>query len=430
MKNIAFIIIFLLLLFVITPLTVLTVTFTSIFLTILFHLHKAIDNNLTGKLKILLFILLFLIGFPITLVLIYSIFEAIHQEPIGLITGIIVGGLFVGMNDSKFGNNDNHQQNYIPPQSSSDTSQTPNTKPTLISTIQGNHVYGLSSNSNQSIKVLLYDDSLVFMDGTHKIETIMFDEYIEVEARLKEVVVGTTTVAHKEVGLASTIAALKGDWLAAMYLSPNKTTYTTRPDIESYWALWIESTGLYVIQVDSESRLRKFVDSCNTAIDDYQAKQLSEEETEEQTQSPTNVSPLVQDPHPTNKSESGKISINKMTGVEFEEFCTNLLSKNGFTNVIHTGGPNDQGADIVATKDGIKYAFQCKCYSSPLGNTPVQEALAGKQFRKCHIGVVITNSTFTKGAKELADSTQIILWDNTKLKKLLYNTDLKDKYNL
>ena len=57
----------------------------------------------------------------------------------------------------------------------------------------------------------------------------MFDEYIEVEARLKEVVVGTTTVAHKEVGLASTIAALKGDWLAAMYLSPNKTTYTTRP---------------------------------------------------------------------------------------------------------------------------------------------------------------------------------------------------------
>lgn len=428
MKNIAFIIIFLLLLFVITPLTVLTVTFTSIFLTILFHLHKAIDNNLTGKLKTLLFILLFLIGFPITLVLIYSIFEAIHQEPTGLITGIIVGGLFVGMNDSNFGNNDNHQQNYIPPQSSSDTPQTPNTKPTLISTIQGNHVYGLSSNSNQSIKVLLYDDSLVFMDGTHKIETIMFDEYIEVEARLKEVVVGTTTVAHKEVGLASTIAALKGDWLAAMYLSPNKTTYTTRPDIESYWALWIETSSLYVLQIDSESKLRKFVDSCNTAIDAYQAKQLLEQEPEEQT--PTKTYPISQHTPQIPHSNSHKISIDKMTGIEFEEFCTKLLSLNGFINVIHTGGPNDQGADIVATKDGIKYVFQCKCYSSPLGNTPVQEALAGKQFRKCHIGIVITNSTFTKGAIELADSTQIILWDKFKLKELLYNTNLKDEYNL
>ena len=305
-----------------------------------------------------------------------------------------------------------------------------NSQNTLLSKIKGKHIYGLTIDENKSIEILLYSNRLTFMDGSHEIEIIEFDEYVEVEARLKEVVVGSTTVAHKEVGLASTVAALKGDWLAAIALSPNTTTYTTRPDIEAYWVLWIESTGLYVIQVDSESKLRKFVDSCNTAIDDYQAKQLLDEETEEQTQSSTNVSPLVQDPHPTNKSESGKISINKMTGVEFEEFCTNLLSKNGFTNVIHTGGPNDQGADIVATKDGIKYAFQCKCYSSPLGNTPVQEALAGKQFRKCHIGVVITNSTFTKGAKELADSTQIILWDNTKLKKLLYNTDLKDKYNL
>ena len=119
-----------------------------------------------------------------------------------------------------------------------------------------------------------------------------------------------------------------------------------------------------------------------------------------------------------------------MTGTEFEIFCTKLLGKSGFTNIIHTGGANDQGADITACKDSIKFAFQCKCYSSPLGNTPVQEALGGKKFRKCHVGVVITNSTFTKGAKELAESTQIILWDRRKLMEMINKTDLKDEYLL
>ena len=125
-----------------------------------------------------------------------------------------------------------------------------------------------------------------------------------------------------------------------------------------------------------------------------------------------------------------KINIDSMTGTEFEIFCIKLLSKSGFSNIIHTGGANDQGADITAYKDSIKFAFQCKCYSSPLGNTPVQEALGGKKFRKCHVGVVITNSTFTKGAKELAKSTQIILWDRRKLMEMINKTDLKDEYFL
>lgn len=61
----------------------------------------------------------------------------------------------------------------------------------------------------------------------------------------------------------------------------------------------------------------------------------------------------------------------------------------------------------------------CKNYTSVLGNTPVQEVSAGKLFYGCHIGVVMTNSTFTSGAVSLAKATGVLLWDRTVLSKLM-----------
>ena len=64
------------------------------------------------------------------------------------------------------------------------------------------------------------------------------------------------------------------------------------------------------------------------------------------------------------------------------------------------------------------YAIQCKCYSSTIGNTPVQEVSAGKQFYKCHVGGVLTNQYFTAGAKELAEATGVLLWDRDELQRM------------
>lgn len=111
-------------------------------------------------------------------------------------------------------------------------------------------------------------------------------------------------------------------------------------------------------------------------------------------------------------------AMDSMTGHEFENFCANLLKNNCFSNVKVTKGSGDQGVDVLAEKDGIKYAIQCKLYSTPLGNTPVQEVAAGKTFYGCHVGVVMTNSTFTTGAKELAKATNVLLWDRNKLEEL------------
>lgn len=117
---------------------------------------------------------------------------------------------------------------------------------------------------------------------------------------------------------------------------------------------------------------------------------------------------------------SNRVSdIDGMEGHEFEYFCADLLRKDGFSEVSVTRGSGDQGVDILATKGGVKYAIQCKNYSSPLSNTPVQEVSAGKIFYNCHVGVVMTNSTFTPGAKALAQATGVLLWDRSFLQKMM-----------
>lgn len=103
--------------------------------------------------------------------------------------------------------------------------------------------------------------------------------------------------------------------------------------------------------------------------------------------------------------------IDCMDGHEFEYWCADLLRKIGFQNVEVTQGSGDQGVDILAIKDGIKYAIQCKCYSSDLGNKPIQEINTGKMIYHCQIGAVMTNRHFTAGGKAAAQATGVLLWD-------------------
>ena len=113
-----------------------------------------------------------------------------------------------------------------------------------------------------------------------------------------------------------------------------------------------------------------------------------------------------------------------MEGHDFEKFCAELLAANGFSNVYVTQESNDQGIDVLAEKLGVKYAVQCKRYSSDVGNKAVQEVFAGKSYYGCHVGVVLTNRYFTQSAKELAEKTQVFLWDRDTLEKLIQNANM------
>jgi hypothetical protein len=77
--------------------------------------------------------------------------------------------------------------------------------------------------------------------------------------------------------------------------------------------------------------------------------------------------------------------------------------------VLVTQASRDQGADIIAQRKKEKYAFQCKYYSTPVGNKAVQEVYAAAAFYGCDCAAVMTNNTFTKGARELAESLGVEL---------------------
>ncbi len=127
----------------------------------------------------------------------------------------------------------------------------------------------------------------------------------------------------------------------------------------------------------------------------------------------------------TKSDISKRIDIDSMEGHDFEKFCAKILSQNGFEKVDVTRGSGDQGIDIVAYKDGIRYGIQCKCYSSDIGNKAVQEAFAGKTYYKCHVAIVLTNRYFTHSAMDLAETNGIILWDRTKLLELIKKANIK-----
>ncbi len=109
----------------------------------------------------------------------------------------------------------------------------------------------------------------------------------------------------------------------------------------------------------------------------------------------------------------------KLDGPEFEAYVALVLEDNGFKHVALTKGSGDQGVDILAERNGRSYAIQCKNYEGAVGNFAVQEAYTGAQFYGCEKAVVICPGEFTRGAKELAQSTGVLLWDGKKLSHMM-----------
>lgn len=109
-----------------------------------------------------------------------------------------------------------------------------------------------------------------------------------------------------------------------------------------------------------------------------------------------------------------------MDGYTFEDFLSKLFNNMGYiTNTTSKSG--DQGIDIIAKKNGRTVGIQAKCYSNKVGNSAIQEAVAGKNIYNCDTVMVITNNYFTKSAVELARANEVILWDRDTLSKKIDN---------
>lgn len=118
--------------------------------------------------------------------------------------------------------------------------------------------------------------------------------------------------------------------------------------------------------------------------------------------------------------------INVETGEEFELYLQNLFRELNY-KVKHCGKSGDQGGDLIVKKGNITYVIQAKYYTHKLDNTPIQEVVGAIRFYNANRGVVITNSTFTKKAIELANTNRIILINGDDLEKLTECIYEKDK---
>lgn len=112
-------------------------------------------------------------------------------------------------------------------------------------------------------------------------------------------------------------------------------------------------------------------------------------------------------------------NVDNMTGVQFEELMYDIFSRLGYA-VERTKTTGDQGVDLkISDGKDLNGVVQCKRYTGSVGNTAVQEILAGAGFYGANVGMVVTNSFFTKSAIELAEKVGIILWDRDNLASLL-----------
>ncbi len=103
--------------------------------------------------------------------------------------------------------------------------------------------------------------------------------------------------------------------------------------------------------------------------------------------------------------------IDYMDGLDFERYVCRLLEVQGYRDVENLRGSGDFGVDIVATQDGIRYAIQVKRYKGNVSRRAISDAVAGKFHFDCEAAMVVTNSYFTKSAKQLARSTECTLID-------------------
>ncbi|BBY13227.1 restriction endonuclease [Mycobacterium marseillense] len=113
-------------------------------------------------------------------------------------------------------------------------------------------------------------------------------------------------------------------------------------------------------------------------------------------------------------AKSGLRAIDRMSGTDFEEFVAAQLRVAGYS-VMPTASTGDYGVDLIAKKDGVRMAVQCKRLAKAVGVAAVQQVVSGSRHHGCNRAVVVTNQTFTKAARALAITHHCRLVGRTQL---------------
>lgn len=112
-------------------------------------------------------------------------------------------------------------------------------------------------------------------------------------------------------------------------------------------------------------------------------------------------------------------NIDSLSGDEFEDFLYYLFLSLNF-KVKKTQKSHDYGADLIIKSKDKLIVIQCKLYNNhSVGNSAVQEIYTATNYYNASLGVVITNSYFSKPAISLAEKSGIKLWNRNILKQMI-----------
>lgn len=121
---------------------------------------------------------------------------------------------------------------------------------------------------------------------------------------------------------------------------------------------------------------------------------------------------------------SGIDEIDKMTGIQFEKFLALHFEKLGY-KVKLTSTTGDYGADLILEGKSETIVVQAKRWKKSVGIEAVQQVIGAIKHYSATRGMVITNSTFTPNAENLAKTNEIELWDREKLIDVMLKSNSK-----
>lgn len=108
--------------------------------------------------------------------------------------------------------------------------------------------------------------------------------------------------------------------------------------------------------------------------------------------------------------------VDSMSGVEFERYVAELFRHEGYV-IETTAASGDLGVDLVIARSRERTAVQIKRYSKPVNQAAIREAVAGMKHYRCQRAMVVTNSRFTKLARQLAQVNDCELMDREALQQ-------------
>lgn len=151
-----------------------------------------------------------------------------------------------------------------------------------IDRLDGRHICGLSENEGVLITVKLYKEKLTISSYGGDIEPIEIPmgDIVSVSSRMRQENLGSRTTVTESGGhpLTSTVAAMNGDWGAALFFSRGRhKRYKTKQIIENHWYFMLETDdNIIMLETITSFFLRIFVGRCNKWIRRYRFDSLKQ----------------------------------------------------------------------------------------------------------------------------------------------------------